>query len=183
MEKDPERPVPTLFTRLFKESSLTFNEILDEAQVYIVAGSETVSITMTYLVWAVCKHPASQARLVQELMQLPDDYDDSDLQKLPYMNQVIEETLHLYCIAPSALPRLVPSGGATLAGYYLPGGSTVCTQAYSLHHDETIFPEPGKFNPSKWKKPTKEMKDRMMAFGDDSRSKSWIHSKLQEKVL
>lgn len=172
MKKDPERPVPTLFTRLFKESSLTFKEILDEAQVYIVAGSETASITMTYLVWAVCKDPAIKAKLVHELMQLPDNYEDSDLQKLPYMNQVIEETLRLYCVAPSALPRLMPAGGATLAGYYLPGGSTVCTQAYSLHRDETIFPEPEKFKPSRWDRPTKEMKDGMMAFGGGSRSKS-----------
>lgn len=174
VERDPERPVPTLFTKLFKgeeEANLTFKEILDEAQAYIVAGSETASLTMTFLVWAVCKDPAIQTRLVEEVRQLPDNYDDSHLQQLPYMNQVIEETLRLYAVVPSALPRVVPAGGATLAGYYLPGGSTVCTQAYSLHRNEEIFPESEKFDPSRWAKPTKEMKDGMMAFGGGSRSK------------
>lgn len=170
VEQDPERPVPTLFTKLFKDESLTFKEILDEAQTYIVAGSETASLTMTFLVWAVCKDPAIQAKLVAELRQLPDDhYGDADLQRLPYLNQVIEETLRRHAVGPSALPRLVPVGGATLAGYYLPGGATVCTQAYSLHRNEVIFPEPERFDPSRWEKPTKEMKDGMMPFGGGSR--------------
>lgn len=174
VEQDPERPIPTLFTKLFKgeeEASLTFKEILDEAQAYIVAGSETASLTMTSLVWAVCREPEIKAKLVAEVMQLPANYDDSDLQRLPYMNQVIEETLRLHAVVPSALPRLVPAGGATLAGYYLPGNATVCTQAYSLHRNEDIFPEPEKFDPSRWAKPTKEMKEGMMAFGGGSRSK------------
>lgn len=172
VEQDPERPVATLFTKLFQKPSMTFKEILDEAQAYIIAGSETTSLTMTYLVWAVCKDPAVKARLAQEVAQLPADYDDADLQQLPYMNQVIEETLRLYSVVASALPRVVPVGGATLAGYYLPGSATVCTQSYSLHRDETVFPEPEKFDPSRWDKPTKAMKDRMMAFGGGSRSTS-----------
>lgn len=172
VERDPARPIPTLFTKLFRgeeEATLSFKEILDEAQAYIVAGSETASLTMTFLVWAVCRDRAVQRRLVDELRALPDNYDDAQLQRLPYLNQVIEETLRLYAVVPSALPRLVPAGGATLAGYFLPAGATVCTQAYSLHRNEALFPDPERFDPDRWARPTKEMKDGMMAFGGGSR--------------
>lgn len=176
IEKNPEQPVQTLFTRLFRgeeEEELTFKEIRDEAQVYIVAGSDTTAITLTYLVWAVCRNPAIRDRLVAEVRdRLPEDYQDHHVQQLPYLQQVIEEALRVYSAVPAALPRVVPPGGATLAGHYLPGGSVVCTQAYSLHRNADIFPDPEKFDPSRWESPSKEMKDSLMPFGGGSRSKS-----------
>jgi cytochrome P450 len=66
--KDPDNVQPTLFTRLFmEEDKLTFDEIRNDAQTYIVAGSDTTSNTMTYLVWNVCKRPAMRDDLVAEV--------------------------------------------------------------------------------------------------------------------
>lgn len=74
VEKNPERPVPTLFTRLFKgeeEDTLTFKEIMDDATAYIVAGSDTTAITLSYLVWRVLRDPEIRDKLVHEVQQLP----------------------------------------------------------------------------------------------------------------
>lgn len=74
VEKNPEQPVPTLFTRLFKgeeEETLTFKEIMDDATAYIVAGSDTTAVTLTYLVWRVLKNPEIRDKLVHEVQQLP----------------------------------------------------------------------------------------------------------------
>lgn len=176
VEQDPDHSVPTLFTKLLRgeeEETLSFKEILDEAQVYIIAGSDTTALTLTFLVWSVCCQPAIQQRLVDEVQRLPADFKDHDVQQLPYLNQVIEETLRLYPAVPSALPRVVPPGGATFSGHYLPGGSIVCTQAYSLHRNPDIFPNPEAFDPSRWAYPTKGMRDSFMAFGGGSRGKSF----------
>lgn len=175
VEQEPTSSVPTLFTKLLRgqeDETLPFKEIMDEAQVYIIAGSDTTALTLTYLVWSVCRQPAIQRRLVEEAQRLPADFHDHDVQQLPYLNQVIEEALRLYPPAPSALPRVVPTGGATMAGHYLPAGSTVCTQAYSLHRDPEIYPDPETFDPSRWEHTTKDMKDSFMAFGGGSRGKS-----------
>ena len=175
VEENPDKPLPTLFTRLFKGEegeALTFKEIVDEAQTYIIAGTDTTAITLTYVVWRVCQSPKIQQRLVEELRQLPDDFKDHDAMKLPYLSQVIEESLRLHGAAPSGLPRMVPPEGATLAGQYLPGGSVVCTQAWSLHRNEDIFPDPERFDPDRWAVPTKLMKDASMPFGGGSRSKT-----------
>ncbi|KAJ4418349.1 hypothetical protein N0V82_005630 [Gnomoniopsis sp. IMI 355080] len=178
VEKNPERPVPTLFTRIFKgqeEDTLTFKEIMDNATAYIVAGSDTTAVTLTYLVWRVLRDPEVRDKLVHEVQQLPEDYSDHELQGLHYLNYTIEEALRLHPAAPSALPRIVPREGADFAGSYLPGGSTVCTQAYSLHRDPSIFPDPERFDPSRWAAPTKDMKDTMMPFGGGSRICIGIH--------
>ena len=169
---DPANAPETLFRRLFKagEEGLSDTEILSEARAYIVAGSDTTSNTLTYLVWRVCGDPAIRRRLAEELQDLPADFNDQMLKALPYLNQVIDETLRLYAAAPSGLPRVVPPGGARLAGHWLPGGSTVTTQAYTLHRDPIVFPRPEIFDPSRWAAPTKAMKESSMPFGGGSRS-------------
>ena len=61
VDKDPENPPPTLFTKLFRgeeDEALTMKEIRDEAMIYILAGSDTTALTLTYLVWAVCRDGA-----------------------------------------------------------------------------------------------------------------------------
>ncbi len=47
---------------------------------------------------------------------------DHDLWALPYLNQVIEETLRLYAAAPSVPARVVPPQGADIGGYHIKGG-------------------------------------------------------------
>lgn len=141
---NPKDPKPTLFTKLLNagENGLTDFEIKLEAGGYITAGSDTAAITLTYLVWAVCKHRDVQEKLVAEVASLPEDFTDRDAKGLAYLDHVINEALRMYPAVPGALPRAVPQEGALLAGYRLPGGSIVSTQAYSIHRDPDIFPDP-----------------------------------------
>ncbi|KAI9375783.1 cytochrome P450 [Aspergillus egyptiacus] len=144
---------PTLFTKLYDaslkdektaaEECLTDREIRNDAQSFIVAGSDTTATTLTYLVWSVLQDEKVQKKLVAEL-EAGDDggLSDATLRDLPYLNQVINEALRLYPVVPSALPRVVPDEGRTLAGHWLPGGATVTTQLYSLHRDAEVFEQP-----------------------------------------
>ena len=73
---------------------------------------------------------------------MDEDYGDTDLEKLPLLNAVIEETLRLYGAAPAGLPRAVPPGGVTIDEQFIPAGTTVTTQAYTFHRDPALFPRP-----------------------------------------
>lgn len=162
----------TLFSKLFKasgEGSMPYNEIRDEALNYIAAGSDTVSITLTYLTWAVCRDPIIREMLVQELMTLPPKFGIALLRDLPFLNQVINETLRLYSPAPGPFPRLVPPGGTELAGYWMAEGIEISAQAFSLHRDPVTFPAPYEFRPSRWASPTAAMKDALTPFGRGAR--------------
>ena len=46
--------------------------------------------------------------------------------------------------------RLVPSGGCTIEGYYLPEGTVVSTQPPLMNRHPDIFPAPEKFSPDRW---------------------------------
>lgn len=139
-------PKPTLLTKLFDagEEGLSDLDINYEAQGYIAAGSDTTAVTLTYLVYSVCRDEKIRDRLVGEVASLPEGFTEKDARDLPYLEQVINETLRLYSAIPAALPRVVPPEGARLVGYQLPGGVTVSMQAYSLHRDPRISPEPEK---------------------------------------
>lgn len=141
---ESDNPKPTLFTKLYNagKEGLSDVEIRNEARVYIIAGSDTTAVTLTYLVYAVCRDTSVREKLVAEVASLPENFTDRSLRDLLYLNQVIDETLRLHSSVPTGLPRVVPQEGANLLGYQLPGGVTVATQAYSLHRKEDIFPEP-----------------------------------------
>ncbi|KAI1656562.1 putative cytochrome P450 [Daldinia decipiens] len=170
----------TLLSKLYRASeddqdTLPFDELCEDAMAYIAAGSDTTTNTLTYLIWTLCKRPDVKAKLLAELSTLPDGFTDLDLKKLPYLDHVIQETLRLYSAAPSGLPRVVPQGGATLAGHYIPGGYTVSAQAYSVHRNPAVYPEPLKFDPSRWENPTRAMKDAFVPFGGGSRICIGLH--------
>jgi cytochrome P450 len=99
-------------------------------------------VTLTYLVWAVLKRPQLQAALEEEVAALSPELLPEELQRAPLLNSIIDEALRLYGAAPGLLPRTVPEGGATLEGHFVPAGTTVTTQAYTLHRDPEIFPNP-----------------------------------------
>lgn len=131
---------------------ITDEEVVLEAGNLIAAGSDTTAITLTYLIWAVLSQPKLQRELEEEVNSLSADFDDSALEELPLLNAVIMEALRLYGAAPGALPRETPEGGAKFCGYFIPQGMTVTTQAYSIHRDGDIYPDPERFDVSRWLK-------------------------------
>lgn len=160
------------------ENNISWEELRSNAQAYIVGGADPITNTMTYLIWNVCKHPSVKAALLEELKGLPEAFTDMHLQKLKYMNQVIEETFRVFAPVSNGLPRIVPPGGATIAGYWLEEGTTVNCQAYTLHRNPDIFPNPEVWDPSRWDTPSKAMKDSIMTFGAGSRCKPQVASLL-----
>lgn len=122
--------------------SLTDADVRSEAGNLIVAGSDTTATTLTYLVWAVLKHPYLQNKLEDEIAQLSEELSLAELEAAPVLNSVITEALRLYGAAPGALPRIVPDQGMTVSGHSIPGGVEVSTQAYTSHRDPSIFSEP-----------------------------------------
>ena len=124
------------------EERISDNDAVYEAAALVVAGSGTTAVTLTYLVWAVLKHSHVQARLEEEVNTFKDGFTDADLETLPYLNAVIEESLRLYGSAPGSLPRTVADSGLWVGGYFIPPGYVVETQAYTIHRDGSVFESP-----------------------------------------
>ncbi|OLN83762.1 putative sterigmatocystin biosynthesis P450 monooxygenase STCB-like protein 9 [Colletotrichum chlorophyti] len=153
---------------------LTERDIQIEAANLMLAGADTTTSTLTYLVWAVLKKPGLQARLEAEVTAVDesDVFDDAALEKLPLLNAVVEETLRLYGGVPANLPRVVPPKGANLGGFDIPGGTEVETQAYTLHRNPDVYQDPLEFDEERWMDPasvTPQQKSSFCPFGAGTR--------------
>lgn len=122
--------------------TLTEKQIREEAANFIIAGSDTTSVTLTYVIWAVLKHPEIQDQLQEEVSELSAELLFSELEVAPVLNSVIHETLRLYAGGPGAMIRVVPTQGLTVNGYDIPGGAEISTHTYTLCRDPTIFEDP-----------------------------------------
>lgn len=126
------------------EGALDDVAIATEARNLIVAGTDTTSVTLTYLLWAVLRNPAVKAKLLAEIDENVhgDTFGTADAEELPYLQAVMQETLRLYGAAPGGLPRSTPRGGRVLDGFFMPEGTVVATHAYSLHRNGKVFADP-----------------------------------------
>lgn len=116
---NPASSQQTLFTKAIQaqeENKMSFGDIQKEAKTPMVAGTATTAVMLTYIIWAVCRHPEIKATLVKELQTLPRDYEETHLRGLPFLGHVISEAQCLYTAVPSGLPRVLPPGGAKLGG-------------------------------------------------------------------
>lgn len=171
-----------------KDSSALSNmEVAIEAGNLIVAGSDTTAVTLTYLIWAILSRPSLRLQIEEELKGLDDDYSEATLESLPILNATITETLRLYGAAPGSLPRTAPEGGVTLSGFYIPAGTTVTTQSWTTHRDPALFPDPEKFDPSRWLPGVNEASEQarmaLSPFGAGSRTCLGIHLSYMELRL
>lgn len=72
------------------------------------------------------------------------------LQSCQYLQACIDESLRMSPSIGSCLFREVEKGGALIDGHVIPEGYDVGTGIYSLHHNETYFPQPYNFLPERW---------------------------------
>jgi cytochrome P450 len=109
---------------------------------------------LTTGVYEVMKNPEIYAKLTAELeAAFPDPNAKMELtvlERLPYLSGVVNESLRLSFGVISRLPRIVPEGGATFEGYYIPAGSTVSMSSWMLHRNEDYFPLAHEFIPERW---------------------------------
>jgi cytochrome P450 len=124
---------------------LSDDAIVKEAKAFIIAGTDTTAITSSYLVWAVLKHPEVKERLLSEVNSLPADFTISDVQKLQYVQMVVNEALRLYGAVSSSLPRVPPPGGKKVGDHFIPEGTVVTTQSFTLHRNPEVFKDPLKY--------------------------------------
>ncbi|WP_017315447.1 cytochrome P450 [Mastigocladopsis repens] len=129
---------------------MTDKELRDEVMTLLVAGSETVSIALSWTWYLLSQHPEVEAKLTAELQTSLGNRKPTpaDLPQLRYAEMVVMESLRLY--PPTwFLSRTVVSE-CEIAGYPLPAGGSVLLCPWMIHRDHRFFEEPEIFTPERW---------------------------------
>ncbi|KAJ5622904.1 hypothetical protein N7490_011509 [Penicillium lividum] len=119
----------------------------------IAAGSDSIASTMHSFCWQILANPQIHRKLVAELLDAPlspvIQYEEAI--SLPYFQACLQETMRLQPALSHNMPRVVPDGGATVDGTFLPGGTRVAVSAWVMHRDKTVFgSDSNSFNPERW---------------------------------
>jgi cytochrome P450 len=130
---------------------LSDDEVRDEMMTLLVGGHETTATALTWATALCLQHPSVLEKLRAEWEQVAGGADAIDPQKiseLKYTDAVLRETLRLYPAGTGVLRRL--KRPATIGGIALPAEVMLLPQAYLVHRDPRLWPEPERFEPARF---------------------------------
>jgi len=120
----------------------------------VISGAgDTTSTTAGAIFYFLFKQPRVQQKLREELQaaDLPLIPAYAITKDIPYLDAVIKESMRLFPLLNIPLGRKVPRGGITLAGKFLPEGSTVGVLQSTMHHNKTVYGDDhAEFRPERW---------------------------------
>jgi cytochrome P450 len=116
-------------------SPMSSQELRDELLTLLVAGHETTASTLAWCLSRLPWHPEVLVRLRRE--------DDA------YLTATLQETLRHRPVLPNVAPRFVAEP-IEVGGFPYPAGVCLVANAYLLHHDASVYPDPYAFRPERF---------------------------------
>lgn len=124
--------------------------LVDNCMNFFLAGYETTALTLSFLWYALSKHPDVEARLHAEVDALPDPSTPSiaDVRRLPYTLQVIKEVMRLYPVTPLYARDAIEDDN--LDGTPVPAGSRLVLFPFATHRHPAYWRDPETFDPDRF---------------------------------
>jgi cytochrome P450 len=164
--------------------TLTRDEVVSDLAVFLIAGHDTTSTTLTYALWALGHHPDHQDRVATEVTALGDrSLTVDDVPALPFTVQVVHEALRL-CPPAAALVRKATQD-TVVDGFRVEKGTNLLVGIYALHHDPALWDAPETFDPERFSAARSRSRDRWqyLPFGAGARSCIVDHFAMLETTL
>lgn len=133
------------------DDRLSDNEVREQILVFLLAGHETTSMSLTFALHLLGRHPDIQQRVRDEVKRVLGDGQPTAAQlisDLPYTTAVLKEAMRLYPAAPITGRRSIED--TTIGGYDVPAGSDVVLSVWSIHHRADLWPDPERFDPDRF---------------------------------
>ena len=131
--------------------------ILSESMQLLVAGHETSSNALSWMLYLLSSRPDCLERVRQEfdtvLGGAPLNF--GDVMKLEFTGQVIHEALRLY--PPFWMVDREAVADDRVGDLEIPRGSTVIVFVYGVHHAPASWPDPESFNPERFAKGSEKL--------------------------
>ena len=125
-------------------------ELRDEVATIFTAGHETTANALGWTFHLLAEHPAVEDELRAELSRVLGGRAPGleDLKKLPYMHQVIEESLRLYPPAWGLERRAV--GPDVVMGHPIGAGTNIVLCPWTTHRHPAFWRDPERFDPTRF---------------------------------
>ncbi|CAK4034455.1 cytochrome P450 [Lecanosticta acicola] len=130
-------------------------EIMANANILIIAGSETSATALSGLVYWLMRTPKVLQEVTEEVRQAFEREDQitmaSTAQQVPYMLACIQEGLRIYPPGAGSIQRFVPrTESRTVDGVVIPGGTRLGVHHSAAYTSARHFHRPKEFIPERW---------------------------------
>jgi cytochrome P450 len=131
--------------------------VLSESMQLLVAGHETSSNALSWLLYLLSSRPDCLERLRQEFDSVLDGAPLSygDVPKFEFASQVIQEALRLY--PPFWMVDRMAVADDRAGDLAIPRGSTVIVFVYGAHHAPHYWQDPESFDPERFTKANEKL--------------------------
>ncbi|KAI1804351.1 cytochrome P450 [Daldinia bambusicola] len=150
------RERPDLIDSLIKKKDdlgLDFDKLVGNANLLIIAGSETTATLLCGATYLLATNPRALAKVTEEVRSSFNSDEEITLTsvgKLRYMLACLNESLRQYPPVTTDLPRRIPKGGANIVGKFLPEGTICSVFQWVINYDQRWWKDPYKFAPERW---------------------------------
>ncbi|XP_044261647.1 probable cytochrome P450 6a23 [Tribolium madens] len=139
--------------------TLTIEEIAAQCFVFFIAGFETSSTTMTFVLYELSRRQDLQEKLRDEINTVLGKYDGhvtyEAIQEMKYMDQVINEALRMYPPVPILSRKCVKDYKIPDQDVIIDKDTTIFIPILGIHYDEEYYPEPEIFDPERFSEENK----------------------------
>jgi cytochrome P450 family 6 len=178
-----------ILINLMENENLSLEQVTAQSFFYFVAGYETSSTTLTFMLYEMSQCQELQEKARQEVLSVMEKHHGEltyeAISEMSFIEKIINETLRKW-------PPSVSVQRETTANYKIPNskivlekGTAIIVPVYGFHHDPEIYPEPEKFDPSRFD--DEEVKKRhpfaWLPFGSGPRGCPGIRFSLLEVQL
>ncbi|KAM1100947.1 hypothetical protein ACFX13_007482 [Malus domestica] len=116
------------------------------------ASADTSSTTVQWALSELLRHPQVMKKVQKELenvVGLKRMVEESDMEKLEYLDMVVKETMRLHPVVPLLLPHAAIED-CTVDGYHIPKKSRVIVNAWAIGRDPSAWEDAEKFVPERF---------------------------------
>ncbi|KAK0639104.1 putative cytochrome P450 [Cercophora newfieldiana] len=148
--------VQDLFEEVLKhreEWGMSVEELAGTAHIVVTAASETTPTALSGITHLLLQNPDKMEKLKQEIRSSFRDAEEitmAAVSRLTYLQASIQESLRMFPPATHGMVREAATGGAIVAGHFVPPGTLIECQIYSMNHNSAHWNEPFSFQPERF---------------------------------
>jgi cytochrome P450 len=151
----------------FVRNGIPQTQIEAEILIQIIAGSDTTASAIRSTMLRLLTSPRVLAKLRAEIDSAVADgrvsapIQQSEARELPYLQAVIKEGLRINPPFLGQVAKAVPAGGDTYNGMYLPAGTCIGHNVFSLCRQPVFGEDVDIFRPERWLEAEPDAKHEM----------------------
>jgi len=136
--------------------ALTSEQITGQGIIFLAAGFETTSNSLSTLCYNLARHPDVLNTLLQEVDEITEKFDGvvnhETIADMPYLDACIKENLRMFAPIARNDRKCVRDwqGEGEFAHINIPAGTLVRLAYHLIHQDQLYWPEPEQFRPERF---------------------------------